>query len=875
METAVSPNLMLHLNVMKPLVIPLTNEKALSVPLVGGKAAALARLIQAGYPVPNGICVTTAVFQQALQPFQTIIQTRLTQDNVADSAERITTRLNNLALPEVVSVELENELAAWLAEGKTVAVRSSATAEDRADVSFAGQYESYLGLRDFEAVEAAILNCWRSFFTTNALASRADAGGFILDDGMAVLIQPMIASECAGVCFSLDPVAQKRGHMVVNSVWGLGPGVVDGTVPTDTDWVTWDRAGFHVLQRQTVAKQEQVDVDEKGALCLKPVPKLWQRTACLPEKWLLRLAQFAVSLDSFFGCPQDIEWAVANGRLWILQSRPITALSPEYAQSAPFPVNWQSQAEAQRLWRLMLYSRSAKPPLPLEHDYIAILESVRDETCLFLGVDANQAVEIINGRGYACAIPLNLTAADKQVRQAAQEDLKARLQKQGITSWEYWGPELVQAVNRLRQFDINKTNGAALAAHVGQTVAVLRRACAIHPRLWFKPLPSYFAAFTAVTGITGSDAESLAYQLLDNEETHLTRLVDGLYDLAEMVRQETAVSALIKQPTNTVMADLAALPEAADFLARLDLFLQTYGERLGEGYGSEMTVCTPTWGEDPARVLQLVASYLDSKMEPPALSRDRARKQRDTQVDAYCQACADETAVSEFRHQLAYARKNMTVLEEHNHTIEQACGGQLRMAIMAAAKWLVAQKIMTNPDDIFWLTFVEIEEALRNPSQTGITAVIKQRQQQYAVWAALSPPPIVGIPDAGLGERPPAADDITSVNTNHDEVRGIGASSGQVQGRACLMLDPFTLPSDLAFGDILVAPNIGPIWTPIFPMLGGLVLDSGSMGQHAAATAREYGVTAVVATGNATQLIPDGVLLLVDGENGRVQILQT
>ncbi|HEX6384231.1 MAG TPA: PEP/pyruvate-binding domain-containing protein, partial [Anaerolineae bacterium] len=752
-----------------------------------------------------------------------------------------------------------------------LAVRSSATAEDKADASFAGQYATVLGVRGEVAISEAIVTCWRSFFSANALVERAGHGLLGEQEAMAVLIQPVVEAECAGVCFSADPVQERRDLIVVNATWGLGLGVVDGAVPADTFWVR--RQDFNVEKQHVVEKTAQIALDLADGIRQIDVPAERCRAACLPEAWLERIAQFGLAAELQFGRPQDVEWAIAGEQVWILQSRPLTSLPSELARTPPFPVTWANEDEGRHLWRLTQYSQGKAPPLPLEHDYMAVRESVREETCKFLGADRNEMMKIWNGRAYVRPIPLDLTEADMRIRQTAQEDLKDRLQRQGLTSWDYWGPEVVKSAERLRAFDVETADGPALAEHLEKALAVLRRSASIHPRAWFKPRQPFFDAFAAVSGLSGQAAETAAYQLLDGEENTLTGLIDGLYTLAYAAREEAAVAALVAHPPTDVMDRLAALPEASPFLARLDEFLAVYGERIGEGYGSEMTVLTPTWREEPERLLHVVAAYLDPNREAPAAVRARARQKRDAQVETLCEACGDETAVAEFRRQLAYARKAMAVLEDHNHWIEQVSGGLLRQAIMAAAGWLVDRGELAMTDNVFWLTFDEIGARLRAETPDSLGETIAARQAQHAEWARLEPPPILGVPAADLPPRPPLQDEVcTEAAWKEGTLAGLGASPGQYEGRARVVARGVMLPN-LALGDVLVAENAGPLWTPFFPILGALVLENGSLGQHAAATAREYGVPAVIGAKDATRLIADGDMVIVNGTTGMVEVL--
>jgi pyruvate,water dikinase len=196
--------------------------------------------------------------------------------------------------------------------------------------------------------------------------------------------------------------------------------------------------------------------------------------------------------------------------------------------------------------------------------------------------------------------------------------------------------------------------------------------------------------------------------------------------------------------------------------------------------------------------------------------------------------------------------------------------GQLRRAVLAAAHWLVARGALTTPDEIFRLFFDEIFSALRAESPVSFSALVAARQAEHSQWEKLEAPPILGVPGAQLSERPSLPDQVTPMASRADAVIiGLGASPGQCRGRARVVAAHVPLP-DLSPGDVLVSENAGPRWTPLFPILGGLVLDEGSFGQHAAATAREYDVPTVIQTRDATRRIPDEAWVIVDGTNGTV-----
>ena len=417
--------------VLEQVVVSLKDSDALLVDRVGGKTAALARLFQAGFPVPVGLCITTAAFRLALgqkaEKIAGLLRGRdLTHIDQANSAAKeIAAYLEDLEVPPEVLVKLRSQWSLLPETSSHVAIRSSATAEDRPDASFAGQYDSLLGVpsRDSgsKSIEAAIVACWRSFFSPHALAARAAHASLDKDEAIAVLIQPIIEAECAGICYSRDPIRPEDGLILIEAAWGLGPGVVDGKIATDTvrlhrsDFAVSGRHGtlsFEVAERRIVTKPAKISLNPAGGIHVTDVADEQRNAACLPEAWLQRVAQFALAAESLAERPQDIEWAIAAGQFWMLQSRPITTLPAELAQTPRFPITWDDENEAKRFWLIQPENGSERGILsPLEQDHLLAVESTREETCRFLATERNIALKICSGRPYFRPVPLQWSEA--------------------------------------------------------------------------------------------------------------------------------------------------------------------------------------------------------------------------------------------------------------------------------------------------------------------------------------------------------------------------------------------------------------------------------------------------------------------------------
>lgn len=254
--------------------------------LAGGKGASLASMTSANLPVPPGFVLIASVLEGTVDAAQL---RALAQAQDAQGAQALIGQAN---LPRAVIIESYSRL------GGKVAVRSSACAEDSEAASYAGQQETYLNVSGADAVCERIIDCWKSFFSERALFYRARKGS-LQDVGMAVVVQKMLDPLKSGVLFTVDPVNRRRDRMIIESVFGLGEQVVSGEVTPDHYVI--DRAGN--LKREQIVDRRVLDADE-----------------------LRQLAALGCELEKRFGCPQDIEWAIEDGQLYLLQSRPITTL---------------------------------------------------------------------------------------------------------------------------------------------------------------------------------------------------------------------------------------------------------------------------------------------------------------------------------------------------------------------------------------------------------------------------------------------------------------------------------------------------------------------------------------------------------------------
>jgi pyruvate, water dikinase len=301
------------------------------VALAGGKGANLGDMVQARLPVPPGFVITAQAYCHVVDTAGLagkIDDLLLDLDrSVCDKLQEVEPLLRALFTDVAIPDDVEGAIVAYYRElgaGVPVAVRSSATAEDLAGASFAGQQETLLNVIGQQALLAAVRRCWSSLFTSQAIFYRCQRGFDDLQVSMAVVVQKMVDSEKAGVSFTVDPVLRNHYQMVVEGVWGLGEGIVSGEITPDH--YKLDRETCELIFEFVPDKKIMFRQGGAGGVVRLPVPAEQVAARVLTDDELQRLVDLGNRVEDHFGCPQDIEWAVENGAIYLLQSRPITCL---------------------------------------------------------------------------------------------------------------------------------------------------------------------------------------------------------------------------------------------------------------------------------------------------------------------------------------------------------------------------------------------------------------------------------------------------------------------------------------------------------------------------------------------------------------------
>ncbi len=842
----------------------------------GGKGANLGELIAAGLPVPPGFCATTAAYrrtvvkaglagaiEQALRDFRT--------DDPASAevaSARITPLFEDLRLPDDLAKEI---LAAYRALGAPpVAVRSSATTEDLPGASFAGQQATSLNVRGGEEVLDAVRRCWASLWSARAIAYRERQGIDHDRAAIAVVVQRLVAAEVAGILFTANPVSGARDEIVVNAALGLGEAVVGGLTTPDSFML--DRATLTVRDRHTGRQGVETILAEHGT-SERPLDPERVTHPTLNDAQLERLAEIGVSIEHHFGNPQDVEWAYADGRFWVLQARPITNLPPPLLGD----VRWEPPFPNSAWWRRQVVENLPEPLSPLFDElYVRKgLELSIDAVVAFLGMTYLSLEDFadrpffttINGYAYSRAnykfswrvIPMALHATVDEFRMMFGNEMLAYWREQALpaylTTIERW--EAAQPASAPNERLLNGVRELALAdARYWFACALMIARAKVTDALLGRFLTMAACGLTSGMFLRGFPSPTV------DAETEL----EGL---AERIRASDALRTLVAAtPAARLPEALRSTQSGQGWLTAFARYLDRYGHQV---YNLDFVV--PTQADDPLPVLLSLKAMTQRPGCDPRARQQSIVAERDTLVEETARSL-DPLRRRLFRILLGWGRRFGPDREQALFYMGAGWPTLRRLALELGQR-LVESGSLLEAEDIFFLETSEIEATImtRPAGQTRpeLARLARERRELREARKRLYPPPVV--PTGYKLRFGPI--DMSPWETQRRSVpegttlRGFAVSPGRVSAPASVIRSPADF-SRMKPGTILVCPTTTPAWTPLFSQARGLVTDVGGVLAHGSIVAREFGIPAVLGTGQASQRIRHGQPITVDGDQGLV-----
>lgn len=829
------------------------------IPLAGGKAVNLSLLLSKGFPVPSGFVLTTLAFREFIQSADIF---PLLRDS---NPEEIRRRVLCANIPSRMVSEIEQRIESLGING-AVAVRSSAVAEDLKGASFAGVYETILGVRGIEEIIRAVKEIWASIFSERAQAYRARQKVSLLDEGIAIVIQRLVQASSSGIMFTTNPLTAHPGEVVIEAVTGLGEGAVSGRVQPD-----------HIVLRKSNASIKKWRT--KGE---KP---------CCSVNEISSLVEMARRLEFAMGAPQDVEWAIENGEVLLLQSRPITTLpsrdEPVYTRkmgdqywtdvispmSFTCGVNWIVEGAFVPLMRaiglpqvaelnffrlhkshlymntLMAYHTITMFPKSAREHFASVMGSPHDKEYLLSAPHRPLKAwySVIRGHlldensGMSNNLRLlkrwSVEVEDRTRKMLRLLEHRPRLDKL---------MKMFHEVNRMgvRHFEIIRWGHASY----NTTLTDL-----------FRDLCLRFACDT--------DCE-LFYNITSHVDLNMTLETDqALWETALALGEDPQVKNLIQQcsPTDSAreLLDTDKYPKARRILQK---FLSEFGHRT-----TSRDITAPHWSDEPAQVISVIKGILCEEI--PESPHARAQKSK----------IRMESAMKEARHRILkkwhgflswfffkyIADKTRLFIgyrENQRFTLDRIIFVMRKIALEIGSR-LVEMGVLEQADDVFFLNREELERLVKEQrTDTKLNERIMYRRKEHTTNKEV-------LPSAYIKGNFEFDEEEEEKSIEEGMLCGLNASPGIVEGVARVLTD-IQCAHELKNGEILVTESTDPAWSAAFMKVGGLVLETGGVLSHGAILAREFGIPAVTHVKGATKLIKTGQRIRVDGTRGRVMFLE-
>lgn len=803
--------------------------------VAGGKGSNLGELIRLGFPVPPGFVVSAAAYAEqvrvwglaeALAPHVEAKAWELAANEAAKIFE------GGSLLPEIETGVREacRDLGA-----ARVAVRSSATAEDLVDASFAGQHETYLDILGENEVLLALRRCWASLWSSRALAYRDARKIEHVSVHMAVVVQQMAPADFAGVLFTVDPVAQRADRMLIEVVPGLGEALVSGHAIGDV--IRLEREPRVVSLPVRTDKLFLIERERRDPH--RPIPQ---------DDQLLELGRMALKLEAHFGTPQDVEFAIVQKKIFLLQSRPITTLESADIELIPAPPPLSRMQK--KMTADVGNDRFPKAPKPLDQWGFRIMASVFAK----LGREMGFSVDTVQDRHTRENIWFEFFLPPIGKPTLRVLGLPGKIAKSLQKDWLAWWE--TDAFPRLMQVsapvDLRSLEDTALLARADRieevfVSVILQRfqgTSAQAAMIALGPLVSY---------AVGKKRKDIAIaDLLSGIHTRTSEVNLALYDLAQKAKhlgEEVIVPIRQGRPEDLQQSEIGR-----SFLQDVDAFLDEHGHR--ESVGIFLT--EPTWRTDPKPCWGALKGLLEATHPPSEAvgqKRYEATLEEITKKLGFIPGLANK-----FRSIVELVRRNIVFRERTHFDIVRSFSA-FQAITTEMGRRLEKRGFLQSADDIAYLRESEARGWLQGqvPAMEEAHKLVKRRRATYRV--------VNGRWQKNMFREP-----VQSENAPN-ELKGVGASSGVVRARARVIRDENEF-ARLQVGEILVCRYTNPAWTPLFTIAAGVVTDIGGAVSHAAIVAREYGLPAVLGALGATERIKDGDEILIDGATGIVTIVQ-
>lgn len=808
---------------------------------MGSKAANLARLCDAGLPVPAAFCITVDAWVDHFA------NTNQTVASPPDMTGLLPTASPGSDLEREI-LEAYRMLCARFGEKIEVVVRSSALSEDMANASFAGQYESYLNIQNEGDLLTAVKRCWASGWSeqVSAYTERCRASQPDTSRGMAIIVQQMIQAELAGVLFTLDPVSGATDCIVIEAVPGLAADFVSGTV--NPARLVIDKYDHQIV------RSDHVSI----------IPAHFSQS----NAWA-QLVELALQVEKTFQSPQDIEWAFQDGQFWILQTRPIT-VRPSHSDISNYtranigevmpgvvtPLTWSTFIRA-----LQMGERDDQQVRPSEISTLINGRAYMDMQIMWdnyshiLGI--NPATVL--GRGLGCDLrgreaalsaaspPVGIATTLRKTTYVWLEMLTPGLTRPRIKA--QLQHQLEPALKVMGQEKINGHDSLEVWHDIERLLQLASRAFLMHMHASFIALCAYAYMRDSLVKVVGKEVADSLVSTTFHSPMSAAALHSALRALASEVKASPETVRLFSNLSGDQLFGALSKNQRGQLL--LDQVIQA-ARLAGDRAVQEFELRAPRWSEDPRPLLVTLRALIVGGGDSSKSSMAQAKPERRMELAHVLRFISMPQRWLLGRVHRAFLIYSK--LREETKSALVTCFAEMRRRYVHLGNRLHANGLLDQKEDIFFLSVNEIPKVLTDRSiGAKYRDSIRERRAIHAEYETrdLSATGEVTVEEGSV-------------------LSGTAVSGGRVTGRARVVLNPAL--ASLRQGDILITEYTDPGWTPLFLIADAIVTEVGGMLSHTATLARELNKPAVFSVAGATRLIHNGQLITVDGWRGQVHL---
>lgn len=887
----------------------------------GGKGYNLYLMSRESLPVPAWIVLGANVFRKfrasaaISEPIGKILEPLLVEDAPQPSmktCETIAESIRQVILEAPMPPDILAEAAqAYQLLGKSlIAVRSSAVDEDSAQHSFAGQLSSFLYVRTCDEAIKALRECWASAYSARGIAYRMQ--NHLLSSAeieVAVVFQEMIDAEMAGVIFTCDPLTGSPTSIVVNSVYGVGEGLVSGLLDADT--FRLEKSDLKVTGQELASKVKKLVMDRNaGGVIEADVPEASREVASLSPSQLTELGKIGKSIEKFYRYPQDVEWAFKDGRFAILQSRPVTTQVQagegliyiwdnsnivESYGGLTLPLTFgfahyvYHQVYVQLCEILLVPQKQIQDMEPfLKHMlgmlygrvYYNILNWYRLTATILPFFKANRAfMETMMGTSHQLADEIADRIKPPGFAEGWSSKLRRTISGFKFLFYHFTAQSLVDKF--LREFHIyyeefrKRDYGRMPASDIYQHYQDLERQAL---RRWHAPIINdflvmvHFGLFKKLTEKWLSQlGQSIQNDLLcGNGNLESAEPTRELIRMAGVINQDSGLRKLIEETAPEDCLEALHQSPFRTFRDRVDSYIDKYGHRCM----SEMKLEQRDLHMEPAFLFVCLKNYLRSGQYDLAEYEKREHEIRSR---------AEEQVFSNLRGlkkvvyswSLHHARKAVRN-RENTRFCRTRVYGVVRSMFYGIGNDYCLRGIIDRPEDIFYLELTELYGSLDGTlTCQNFKALVETRKKEYENYAKFEPASRIVTRGPVYwqnehGEPPVAAEELGDLPPNC--LKGTGACPGVVEGIVKVIMEP---GDDMELnGEILVTMRTDPGWIPLYPSLSGILVERGGLLSHSAIVAREMGLPIIVGVRGLCKRLESGMRIRFDGQSGIIEILE-